>query len=593
MKNCRAGRQVSFLIGVTRHHQRFLVDEAPSWGSGGCCTCWTTSCAIALPSCLLKMKASYRPSYQNPRASRLPAAKAGAATSAQRQSFPRAASQRVGIDPHRKNAAVDGGGPPPGDVNLAPAASMSKTDARVDNRGSSAGKGTGKSVRFSSSTGSTKHDKENDRNDPPPPPPSGSSSAKKVANKSQYTPAPLELTEQRSASKQRLEALTLAVERAAPATPCVSTAAATTAATPLRHTPSRALLASVASSSAASRTPISLLNSELDLVEKRTGSSCGGPVDDSLLVSPEPSQARQALHRRFAPSSEGKSLIVATRNHLPPRQKPDKEAPKHGTDESIRQGVRGKVALRIDTSAPPLEGGETMASSDVALKGGKMPLPSVHGPCDHKEMAIQWNHEVIHAVASPADGSTPSGGLCLDLSGMFCNVASDFKRPPKPQLSLPPSRAKPWKRPAMQVSSTTTGTASAASTRAPLPPPHPHKPAAVEMAATVVDHTNSHAASVQNEEWSEKLCEIFTQWLNLMLQPTILDADSYAMDNPSAMRTLRAHQQMTSTRLRALQLFNDQPMRRAREALQNEIRSGKLSLRRIRTCPPTCCFGTS
>lgn len=432
-----------------------------------------------------------------------------------------------------------------------------------------------KSVRFTSNTVSSKVDKENDRNNPPPP--SGSSAKKAAAGKVQVPHATLEMTEQRSASKQRLEALALAVERAAPATPFNSTSSTT--AKPPRQPPSRSYLSSAAaSSSGASRTPISLLNSELDLVEKRTGSSYGAPIDDSLLVSPEPSQARKALQRRF-PSSSGRTSLIAASKKLPPKAEsgPPNQATKEPNEvDSIRQSVQGRVELRIDTNAPPFEDEETQGPSHTGLTGSKTPLLSVHGPCDHKEMAVQWHHDVIHAVASPSDGTTPSGGLCLDLSGMFCNVASDFKRPPKPQLSLPPSRAKPWKR---QASSTTTRTASATSSSAiQLPPPHPFKSATVESPA--VDHTSSHTASRQNEEWSEKLCEIFTQWLNLMLQPTIMDADSYAMDNPSAMRTLRAHQQMTSTRLKALQLFNDEPMRRTRGALQQEIRSGKLSLRK-------------
>jgi CAMSAP CH domain len=495
------------------------------------------------------------------------AAKAGSATSA-RQGFPRAAAAQLGGDPsHRRNAATDGGAPP-ADGSHAPA-SRSKNDHPVDNRGLNVGKGNGKSVRFTSNADTLKQDKENERNKPRPPP---GSSCKKAALDKGQGPLEPEVTEQRSASKQRLEALTMAVDRAAPATPFNATSSK---ATPLRPTPSR-------SSSGASRTPISLLNSELDLVEKRTGGSFGGRIDDSLLVSPEPSQARMALRRRFPPTSGGKSLTVASKK-LPPKaaREPSNQGPNdsNNNNNTVRQRVRGSVPLRIDTNAPPLEDGETQGPSHNSLTGTKTPLLSVHGPCNHKEMAIQWHHDVIHAVASPAeDSTTPSGGVCLDLSGMFCNVASDFKRPPKPQLSVPPSRAKPWKRPTLQASSATAGTGPAPGASALLPPPHPFKSAKVEVAT--VEHTSSHAANLQNEEWSEKLCDIFTQWLNLMLQPTIIDADSYAMDNPSAMRTLRAHQQMTSTRLKALQLFNDQPMRHARDALRQEIRSGKLSLRK-------------
>lgn len=92
------------------------------------------------------------------------------------------------------------------------------------------------------------------------------------------------------------------------------------------------------------------------------------------------------------------------------------------------------------------------------------------------------------------------------------------------------------------------------------------------------------------EDWAEKQCDAFTEWLNYMFNPTedldheltlrqIESGQSDAIMNRAALRTLVVHQRVAQARSRALQVFHTPPMKKARQVIVAEIARGRLSLR--------------
>jgi hypothetical protein len=93
------------------------------------------------------------------------------------------------------------------------------------------------------------------------------------------------------------------------------------------------------------------------------------------------------------------------------------------------------------------------------------------------------------------------------------------------------------------------------------------------------------------EDWAERQCSVFTEWLNYMFQPTEdLDhelilreiengkAGVQQMDR-AALRTLVVHQRLAQARTRALQVFHTDGMKAAQTAIVAEIARGRLMLR--------------
>jgi abnormal spindle-like microcephaly-associated protein len=93
------------------------------------------------------------------------------------------------------------------------------------------------------------------------------------------------------------------------------------------------------------------------------------------------------------------------------------------------------------------------------------------------------------------------------------------------------------------------------------------------------------------EDWAEKQCNAFTEWLNYMFKPTedmehelivkqIENGQgSYHQMNRAALRTLVVHQRLAQARARGFQVFHTPDMKKARNAIVAEIARGRLSLR--------------
>jgi len=84
------------------------------------------------------------------------------------------------------------------------------------------------------------------------------------------------------------------------------------------------------------------------------------------------------------------------------------------------------------------------------------------------------------------------------------------------------------------------------------------------------------------EDWAEKQCLAFTEWLNYLFNPT--EDMEHELTVPShincgALKTLFIHQRLARARTRALQVFHTNEMTKARSAIVSEIAKGRFSLR--------------
>jgi hypothetical protein len=115
------------------------------------------------------------------------------------------------------------------------------------------------------------------------------------------------------------------------------------------------------------------------------------------------------------------------------------------------------------------------------------------------------------------------------------------------------------------------------------------------LAAPIASAMKVKAAISIPEDWAEKQCNAFTEWLNYMFQPSEdLDheltlkqiesghAGSHQTMNRAALRTLVLHQRVAQARTRALQVFHTTEMTKARKVIVAEIARGRLSLRKDR-----------
>ena len=292
-------------------------------------------------------------------------------------------------------------------------------------------------------------------------------------------------------------------------------------------------------------TPISLLKSEMDITVGEVRSA----AEESLLCSPAPVQASQRvrfLDVKAAGKSPAAALLWREKHYTP-----------HGTREGLSStpGAKGPPVSTLGTREPfgiaanVPKGTLTKKNLSVTIP----PLPSIHGAGDRNQLIqhIQYSH----TNESPTAASTP-GGICLDLTDMFCNVASVSGE--QSQYSVPPSTSRPWKRPPLQSSQQRKDV----------------------VAATAIPTENNSTAiptTSESEEWIEKQCETFTLWLNYVVRSPAAHEESDASP-PSALRVLQAHQHMANLRLKGLQLF--ERMRGTRQVLLREIQRGRLALRK-------------
>jgi hypothetical protein len=228
---------------------------------------------------------------------------------------------------------------------------------------------------------------------------------------------------------------------------------------------------------------------------------------------------------------------------------------------------------------------------------------TVAPPTNTKEMAtsmsMSTNQQVL--VSSPLLGRsaittcTPftnrGNGVCMDLSDIFYDAASTARKQ-RPTAPLPiasmtatktaKSKVKGHQSTKKKNKVHTTTTTKAHHSAVVVPPP----PAEEEV-----------------EDWAEKQCETFSNWLNYTFNPseerdhqdqvrvTMMENNGHGggrnstQDNNRVglgLRTLVLHQRMAQARQKALEIFHSQEMARAKKVILSEISRGRISIRKDR-----------
>jgi hypothetical protein len=164
-------------------------------------------------------------------------------------------------------------------------------------------------------------------------------------------------------------------------------------------------------------------------------------------------------------------------------------------------------------------------------------------------------------------------GVCMDLSDIFYDAASTARktRPVVPlQSSMPrlsSSRKTVQKKKAPITSMPTT-----------------RKGAMVPQATAGVAN---QAVAQEEEDWAEKQCETFSNWLNYTFQPSEERDHQVTLENGRTqdrvgLRTLVLHQRMAQARTKALEIFHSQEMTKVQKVVLSEIYRGRLSIRKDR-----------
>ncbi|GKZ00097.1 hypothetical protein MPSEU_000963100 [Mayamaea pseudoterrestris] len=232
------------------------------------------------------------------------------------------------------------------------------------------------------------------------------------------------------------------------------------------------------------------------------------------------------------------------------------------------------VAKMDETSLPSAQKMERL-QSDTLLQTAR-----VHKKADEaKVIALHSKPEfaasAVAAYRAPRTTFSPLTGtnaVCMDLSGMFRDVASTTKPTPLSKFTMSlQNRLATAQKPKQSIAAPNTHTVSIKKS-IPLRPKGPRLPP-----------SESIAISDNSQEWSIKQCETFTNWLNFTIQPPDEDEELIASvdeKNRSALRCLLMHQQLAQARQRASILYKSKIMDLVRKAIGNEIAKGKMTLRK-------------
>lgn len=284
--------------------------------------------------------------------------------------------------------------------------------------------------------------------------------------------------------------------------------------------------------------------------------------ESSLILEQQPEQQVEVV------SEAATTTATATAPTNEPNPPTDTKTQRRLVDTSTRSAwSRVMPSVVAGTVAPP-----TSNTTNNSAKQVSSPL-----------LASGVTTSVVNnADNTTMTNSTPftsrGNGVCMDLSDIFYDAASTARktRPVPLNKSMPrlPSSRKTTvqKKKAPHIPST--GTI--------------RKGAKVPHETQAVNVTNQ-AVPVQEEEedWAEKQCETFSNWLNYTFQPSeerdhqVTLEDGRTQDRVG-LRTLVLHQRMAQARTKALDVFHSQEMSKVRKVILSEISRGRLSIRKDR-----------
>jgi hypothetical protein len=303
----------------------------------------------------------------------------------------------------------------------------------------------------------------------------------------------------------------------------------------------------------------------------------GGPVlEDSknakalslILEQPEPEQQVELVAKATttvtAPANAPNPPTNTTLQH--------KHQQRRQVDTSKRSAwSRVMPSVVAGTVAPPTK--ETSNTTNNSSKQVSSPLLA--------NGLTSTDNNNDNATTINTNTNTPftsrGNGVCMDLSDIFYDAASTARKTrPVPLQSkaktmprLTSSRKTVPKKKAPSVSTTRKGARV---------PHETHATAGVANHAVAVD---------EQEDWAEKQCETFSNWLNYTFQPSeerdhqVTLEDGRTQDRVG-LRTLVLHQRMAQARTKALEVFHSQEMSKVRKVILSEISRGRLAIRKDR-----------
>lgn len=229
------------------------------------------------------------------------------------------------------------------------------------------------------------------------------------------------------------------------------------------------------------------------------------------------------------------------------------EAPRQPTEVRVLQSTKPPLARPVDRSIQrsPLQSAVQKRTSRALQpihnnsNNSQQPTKTADTDAASSKTSLWSTKPVVKvpvaivAVTNPSS-STPftPRGVCMDLSGMFMDAASTQSKRTVVLAQHP------------------TGKLS----ETPRPP--------------------AKAESQPPQEWTEKQCDTFSNWLNFtLLQEDADHTDEQEVPITAAHRTLLLHQRMASVRYQAQQLFQSSEMERIRHIIHTEIARGRISIR--------------
>lgn len=163
---------------------------------------------------------------------------------------------------------------------------------------------------------------------------------------------------------------------------------------------------------------------------------------------------------------------------------------------------------------------------------------------------------ILNTKKSTIDPITSKGnGICMDLTDIFIDAAT--KRTPSHFVSKTSSE---------QCL------------------PKPDLESNLKKSHQWEKRTISVTHSVESDDWSEKQCHSFTQWLNYTFEPTEemdVDETDLSLDRV-ALRSLVVHRRMANARSAAMSVYKGSEMTKTRKAIALEIHKKRISIRKDR-----------
>lgn len=264
------------------------------------------------------------------------------------------------------------------------------------------------------------------------------------------------------------------------------------------------------------------------------------------------------------------TLVVGTTNPPPSTKKKVRFAPQENANR--REGLPKEqvVVLGAPTEAFNQASRSSHSPDSMTIARGANLTEKQQSACQAlvpssiASKNTSWSQvmpSVLRAPLSPPSPFTPGkSGICMDLTNMF-PIAS-------PPTTTPMT---------FRTSSKRTCTERSART-------------ATVVKSIRVNSTPSHLAATNSsssdtDDWADKQCEFFKNWLNFTLLPQeeqehgLDNVEAGNADSRAALRILKIHQSLGEARYKSLGVYTGGEMKAIRNAIDSEIGRGRLSIR--------------